>query len=92
MKPIAGNIFIGKYFLLLLAASLFILSAVFNKLYTNRSSVVQEVKKAEHYLKVKSADFERFSKDTLLINRLLSKEDSLSEFDRLTEKSYLIFL
>jgi len=92
VNPKADNIFIGKYFLLLLAASLFILSAVFNKLYTNRSSVVQEVKKAERYLKSRADDFEEFSKDTLLINRLLSKEESLSEFTRLTKKPYLVFL
>jgi len=90
--PLSRNIFSRKYLVLLLALLFFTLSFVFNKLYSNRSSVIQEVKKVERYLARWETDFNNFTKDTLLINRLLSREESLSEFSRLSRKPYGIFL
>lgn len=92
MKPPAKNILFRKYSLLVLAALLFTLSFVFNKLYSNRSSVAQEVKLAEKYLHQQHDDFQSFCNDTSLINRLLAEAETLSEFTHLASKNYGIFL
>lgn len=92
MKPPLKNIFLSKYSLLLYAGFFFILSFVFNKLYTNRSSVAQEVKQAEKYIHRQSDDFSNFCKDTVLINRLLGQAETLDEFRKLEAKKYGIYL
>ncbi len=71
---------------------LFTLSFVFNKLYSNRSSVGQEVKLVEKYINDQHTDFNSFCKDTSLINRLLAKAETLTEFSHLAMKKYGIFL
>ncbi len=92
MKPLFRNIFFGKYVLLLLAALLFLLSFVFNNIFSNRFSVAQEAGKLEKYLEEQQSDFTAFSQDSSLINQLLSKSESLDEFTRLSDKPYAIFL
>ncbi len=76
----------------MVAALLFTLSFVFNKLYSNRSSVAQEVKLAEKYIHDQHADFISFYEDSSLINRLLSEGERLTEFNQLAAKKYGIFL
>jgi len=87
-----GNIFFSKYILLFLAILLFALSFFFNKLYTHRSSVAAEAKKAENYVNKRVKDFEEFTKDTVFINRILSHEETMDEFTQLTNKSYGIYI
>ncbi len=92
MKPLLKNIFLRKYSLLILAVLLFTLSFVFNKLYSNRSFVAQEVKLAEKYINSRYDDFAIFCKDSSIINRLPGQEETLSEFNHLVSKRYGIFL
>ena len=92
MKPFFKNTFPRKYSLLILAALLFILSFVFNKLYSNNSSVTHEVKLAEKYINRQYEDFNLFCKDSILINRLLAQVETLNEFNYLAAKKYGIFL
>ncbi|MBK9569238.1 MAG: hypothetical protein IPO53_04500 [Chitinophagaceae bacterium] len=92
MKSLLKNIFFRKYSLLFGAALLFTLSLVFNKLYSNRSSVAQEVKLAEKYIHHQYNDFGAFTRDTVLINRLLAQAETISEFNHLAAKKYTIFL
>jgi len=92
VKPLIKNIFGRKYSLLALAAFLLAFSFFFNKIYSNRSSVTQEVKKAESYLHHHQKDFNSVLADTGLINRLLGRTSSLQEFTSLTTKPYGIFL
>jgi len=92
VKPLLRNIFLRKYVLLVLAIILFILSLVFSKLYTNRSSVSREVKLAERYIQRHQDDFDQFVRDTSLIRRLLKQNESLHELSQLTTKKYGIFL
>lgn len=92
MKPSLKNILWSKYSLLGLAILLFVLSFVFNKLYSNRSSVTREVRLAEKYLHKRQNDFNHFVKDTGLINRLLANSESTDEFSRFDSKRYSIFL
>lgn len=92
MKPLLRNNLIWKFSLLLAAALLFVLSFVFNTLYTNRSSVAEEVKNAEDYLHREQKDFNAFMADTSLISRLIENKESTSEFNEITDKPYGIFL
>ncbi len=92
MKPLLRNIFLRKYVLLFLAIVLFILSLVFSKLYTNRSSVSREVKLAESYIQRFRDDFSQFNQDTSLIRHLLKRDESLNEFSQLAAKKYGIFI
>ncbi|MGQ0739578.1 MAG: sensor histidine kinase, partial [Bacteroidota bacterium] len=92
MKPLLRNIYSGKYGLLVLAALFFALSFVFNKLYSNRSSVSLEVKKLENYLARQQKDFDELLNDTSLVSRLLARKENPQEFNRLTQKPYGIFL
>ncbi len=90
--PRLKNTSLRNYSLLLLSALLFVLSFVFNKLYTNRSSVGREVKLAEAYIREYEEDFSKFLKDTVLVNRLLVNQESLEQLSALTAKKYGIFL
>jgi signal transduction histidine kinase len=92
VKLLLTNIFKRKYGLLLMAALLFTFSFLFNKLYSNRSSVAQEVKQAEQYIHSHTADFTNFCRDTALIHRLLGRAETLPEFTELAAKKYGIFL
>ena len=92
MKPLFKNIFLHKYIFLVLAIVLFALSFIFNKLYTNRSSVAQEVRTAQTYINQQQLNFDQFLKDTSLINQLLDRTETLTAFTHLASKRYGIFL
>ena len=92
MKPIIRNNLIWKFSLLLAAAFLFVLSFVFNKLYTNRSSVAEEVRHAEEYLHQQERDFNRFLDDTSLIFRLVENKETVNELEKFARKDYGIFI
>ncbi len=92
MKPLLKNISGLKYSFLILAVSLFSLSFVFNKLYSDRSAVLREARLAGQYLEDQQNDFNNFLKDTALINKLVSNTETLDQFFRLASKRYSIFL
>jgi len=92
VKPLIKNNLIWKFSLLLASAFLFVLSFVFNKLYTNRSSVAEEVKHAEGYLHREEKDFNKFFLDTSYIRRLVEHDESVKELKGFTTKNYGIFL
>ena len=92
MKLPANKYIYSKYSLLGMAVLLFILSFVFNKLYSNRSSIVQEVKLAEKYIRNQQKDFAFFCKDSSTIKRLIDLKETLDEFNQLAAKKYGIFL
>ncbi|MEP7375391.1 MAG: ATP-binding protein [Chitinophagaceae bacterium] len=92
MKPIIRNNLIWKFSLLLTAAFLFVLSFVFNKLYTNRSSVAEEVRHAEEYLHQQERDFDKFLKDTSFIGRLVENRESINELEKFSAKKYGVFI
>ena len=86
MKKNLHIIFNRKYFLLLLAGVFFAASFIIGRFYSHRSSVSQEVRKMEKYLALHAEDFNRFTGDTALVGRLLSRTETKPEFDRLAEK------
>ena len=92
MKQNWKNILFSKYSLLAFSVILFSLSLAFSKLYTNRSSVVREVKIAEKYITRHEKDFQTFLKDTSLIRELILKKQTARDFKRLTDKKYGIFI
>ena len=78
--------------LLLAAIILFALSFIFNRLYTNRSAVTDEIDIAERYIKSREKDFDRFLEDTSLVRKLVDNTASLGEFTGVVDKPYGIFL
>lgn len=92
MKPLVRNRFYLELYLLIAAVILFVLSFIFNKLYTDRSAVSDEVEKAETYIHRQQHDFDEFLRDTALVNRLASNTASLEEFQRISQKEYGIFI
>lgn len=77
---------------MIISALLFLFSFAFNKLYSNRTSVIREVKQAEHYIKKQQTDFNLFLKDTSFIYRLLNHQETKSEFEDVVSKKYGLFL
>jgi len=92
VKPLIKNNLIWKFSLLLASAFLFVLSFVFNKLYTNRSSVTEEVKQAEAYLHREEKDFNKFYFDTAGIRRFTEHNESIGEMQDFTARDYGIFI
>ncbi len=92
MKPLIRNNLIWKFSLLLASAFLFVLSFVFNTLYTNRSSVAEEVKNAEEYLHQEEKDFNKFFGDTSGIRSLVEHKETIKELQGITTKKYGIFI
>lgn len=92
MKAFPRNNLIWKFGLLLLAVVLFALSFIFNRFYTNKASLREEVRHAETYLRTHQEDFNRFLQDTALLNRLMHDRETAAEFDAVVAKDYGIFL
>jgi len=84
--------FFSKYTLLLAAVLLFCLSYVFNTYYTNVTSVSRERKLLEKYIQQQQQDFSSLLHDTLLLRRLIQKDESLEEFKKLESRPYGFFL
>jgi signal transduction histidine kinase len=92
VKPRLRNSFYWKLGLLVTSIVLFVLSFVFNKIYTNKSSVAVEARLAENYVHRHQEDFKAFLKDTALISKLVANKESQQEFERIISKRYGIFL
>ncbi|HEX4876540.1 MAG TPA: HAMP domain-containing sensor histidine kinase [Chitinophagaceae bacterium] len=91
MKRFIKNIFSKKYALLSLSAFLLLFSFLFSNIYSYRSSVAREVKKAEHYIYDRQKDFEEFLADSILSDRLIRQDETLQEFSAVTNRAYGIF-
>ncbi len=76
----------------MLSLLLFSLSFVFNKIYTSRSSVQQEVKSAEQYLQQQQSSFEELIADTSQLRRLHFQTATLPEYEKLTNRKIGLFL
>ncbi len=92
MTPILRNSLTWKIGLLVAATVLFTLSFVFNKLYTNRSSVAEEVVHAEDYIHGQEKDFAHFLTDTALIRTLVENNSPAADFNAVTRKKYGVFV
>ncbi|MEO8406165.1 MAG: hypothetical protein ABI480_16270, partial [Chitinophagaceae bacterium] len=92
MKPLLPNRFFLKLSLLLAAIVLFALSFIFNKIYSNRTAVNDEVSQAERYLAHEQEDFNSFLADTMLVSRLVASRESRDEFNKTVKKAYGLFL
>ncbi|HEU4573802.1 MAG TPA: ATP-binding protein [Chitinophagaceae bacterium] len=92
MKRFLKYIFLNKYALLIAAALLFFFSYVFNKYYTNFSSIPRETRELEMYIHQQQRDFHDHLADTALLAKLVAQKESLDEFKALEEKPYGLFL
>ena len=71
---------------------LFLLSVIFNSIYSNKSSVTREVRLLEKYLHSQQKDFNSFISDTSLIRLLAEKKESQKEFEKIAAKHYGIYI
>ncbi|MET0637968.1 MAG: HAMP domain-containing sensor histidine kinase [Chitinophagaceae bacterium] len=92
MNPIIRNSLSWKIGLLIASAALFILSFVYNELYSERTSVAEEVVNAEKYIHSQETDFNRVLKDTALLRQLVEGTENTASFNRITSKKYGIFI
>jgi two-component system nitrogen regulation sensor histidine kinase NtrY len=92
VKPVLRNSFFWKLGLLAAGIVLFVLSYIFNTIYTNRSSVAAETQNAEGYLHSKQKSFNSFLSDTSLVLKFIRNTESEQEFNAIVAKSYGIFL
>jgi two-component system, NtrC family, nitrogen regulation sensor histidine kinase NtrY len=92
VNPSVRKILVSKYLLLAIALVLLTFSYIFNTVYSNKTSVYQEVRTAERYIAHNQEDFQKFIKDTDFILRLVKKQVGPEEFGRFTSKDYGIFI
>jgi two-component system nitrogen regulation sensor histidine kinase NtrY len=92
VKPSLRNIIVSKYSLLILAILLFGISVIFNKLYTNRTSVAREARLMQNYLLTQESHFYAFVKDTALIRKFVLQSESRNDLKNLRNQAYTTFL
>lgn len=92
MKPPLKNIYKDRLIILLLSGLFFTLSFVFNKRYSNRASVAQEVNRLEQYLHGREKEFEKLLQDTALLGQLITRSASTEAYESVTKKPFGIFL
>src|SRR5688572_14568629 len=92
LRPPFNHIFRKPYVLLLLAVIFFSISFFFTTDYSQRTSVDREVARLETYLHTREQDFLHLLRDTVLIQRLAGKKESLEEFEQIIKKPYGIYL
>jgi len=92
LRPPFNHIFRKPYVLLLPAVFLYLLSFFFTTDYSQRTSVDRELAKLENYLHTRQIDFLNLLRDTSLIQKLVSKTETLKEFEGVIKKPYGIFL
>ncbi len=92
MKPLLRNRFLRRYIWLIAAITLFVLSYIFNTIYTDRTSIAAERHYAEKYVHGLQKDFNSFLNDTSLILKLIENNESEEEFEKIVSKDYGIFL
>ena len=92
MKKNLQHILFSRYGLLVLAVLAFVLSFVFNSYYTRFSSVNVEKKALTSYIQKLEADFNRLTKDTFLLRKIIQRQESLDEFKAIEKNYYGIFI
>ena len=92
MKVNFRHILFSRYSLLALAIISFILSFVFNSYYTRVSSVNHEKKSLVRYVQRQESDFNEFTRDSVLLRKLVQNRESLDEFKKIEEKEYGIYI
>ncbi len=92
MKFFELNKRLPKFVLLLAAVGLLLLSFLSSFYFRVNPSVGNEQKRLERYVHQQQKDYERFLRDTLLLQKLVQKRESLETFKELAAKDYGIFL
>jgi signal transduction histidine kinase len=77
---------------LLAAVSLYLLSFLFAPKISPINSLNAEIKSLENYIDKREKEFDEFSSDTSLINKLANKTETVNELEQLTRKSTGLFI
>lgn len=86
------NILLNWRGLLVVSLLLFTVSFLMHNYYEKKTSVSREQQLATKYIQTQQKDFNQFLKDSALINSLLSKDETLNEVSKLSNKKYDVFL
>jgi len=86
------DILLSRWTLLAVAVMLFLISFIFNSYYTRVSSLAVEKHSITNYIREQENDFNKFTRDTSLLRKLILNNESLEEFKELEQKKYSLFL
>ncbi len=86
------NSHFSKLALLFLAVILFLLSYVSSFYFHVNPSVGYEKKRLEKFIHSHEKDFHNFLGDSILIRKIIQETESLSDFQKIADKDYGIFL
>lgn len=92
MKKFWTDILYNNGYLLIGAAWLFTLSFIFSNYWSYTSSPGGVRKSLEKYIRSNEESFDLFLRDTVLLGRLINKEESEEEVKQITQKDYKVFL
>lgn len=92
MKFLQQHTWYKRFGFLFLAILFLIGSFVFNRLYSGRSSVLHEVRKAETYIAGGLNGFESLIADTARIRKLATGTETLDEFEQVARKRFSLYI
>ncbi len=93
LKKISLRPFLVKNsYLLIIAAWLVTLSFIINNYWAGNSSVKVVQKKISEHFHEQERDFETLSKDTAVLNRLVTKQYDIHFLEEFTHKTYYLFI
>ncbi|MDP9230373.1 MAG: hypothetical protein M3O67_06855, partial [Bacteroidota bacterium] len=92
MKQSFRHILLRNRSLLILAGLLFLLSFLFSTYFSSKSTISKDRKQLENYLHHQQQDFNAFLKDTVLLRKLVKKNESLEEFKQIAKRNYGIYI
>lgn len=92
MKLFRTHTHLNKRSILLFAAVLFFLSLVTSYYFQVKPSINHQQKILQQYIVEKQVDAERLVADTTLMRKLFLQQESLEEFNRVSNKDYGLFL
>ncbi|MGN6437960.1 MAG: sensor histidine kinase [Agriterribacter sp.] len=92
MKKFWSDILYNNGYLLIGAAWLFTLSFIFSNYWSYTSSPGGVKKALEKYIQSNEENFDLFLRDTVLLGRLISKQESEDEVKQIVQKDYKVFL
>jgi len=92
LKKILHHVIRKNAYFLFAAAWLFTIAFIINNYWANFNSTRYLNKSIEHLIQKQERDFESFTKQTSLLQKLARQEYSLDELEKITGKPYGVFL
>ena len=91
MKKITNQILTTPYKWLIAAVFLFLLSFLFSQ-FSKKGNLKKEWKKLELYIAKNTRDIEKLTFDTTLLKRLVNRQETKEEFEKIVDYRFGFFL